>query len=99
LFQYSARKGERDLKNFPDDPSIPYDIAALEVIRNNKPAAYKRLKETIDKGFLEYWMFQLDPLFESLRNDETFLQMIAQMKVKVDERRRLIEEMDKKETQ
>jgi tetratricopeptide (TPR) repeat protein len=75
------------------DPT--YDIAAIKAVQGDKPEAYKWLQKAIDARWRDYRFGLIDPLFENLRNDEQFQQMMAPVQSKVDEMRKRVEEVEK----
>ncbi len=72
---------------------LPYTNALTHAIEGNKSEAYKWLQKAIDAGWRDYRWGLIDPLLESLRNDEQFQQMMAQVKTKVDEERKKAESL------
>jgi protein kinase/serine/threonine-protein kinase len=67
------------------------DMAAIYAVQGNKEEAYKWLKKSIEAGCRNFRFAQIEPMFESLRNDKNFKQMMAEVKGLVDEMRGRIE--------
>ena len=80
--------------------SLPeYTLAMICAIRGERKDACTYIEKAIEMGGRDYQMVVRDPRFENIRNDEEFKKLIAQMKAKVDEQRKLIEQMEKEESQ
>jgi len=82
---------QKQLEQGNESPEVPYNIAAINAIQGNKEEAYKWLKKAIDAGWRDFRLGIRDPLLESLREDEQFKQMMAQVKAMVDEMRKRVE--------
>jgi protein kinase/serine/threonine-protein kinase len=78
-----------------NERSLPrYDLARINAALHRKLEAYEWLQKAIDAGWIEYRWGMIDPLLESLHNDERFVQMMAQVKAKVDQMRQRVEMME-----
>jgi tetratricopeptide (TPR) repeat protein len=77
---------------------VPYDLAVITAIQGNKAEAYTWLQKAIDAGWREYRAAERDPSLENLRGDDRFKNMMADVRAKVDEMRKRVEEMDKAES-
>ena len=75
-----------------DYPDPYYDLAAINAIQGHKEEAYNWLQQAIALGWREYPFTLNDPLFENMRHDERFRQMMAQIKAEVDAMRRRVKE-------
>ncbi|MBI3005464.1 MAG: protein kinase [Ignavibacteriales bacterium] len=95
ILDESLKLDEKDLKQGNEWYAIPYDMARIYALLGNKIEAYKWLQKAMDAGWRDYRFASIDPLFENLRNDEQFKQMMAQVKAMVDEMRKRVEEMEK----
>ncbi len=69
-------------------------IAAVHALRGDKEAAYDWLQQAIDAGFYQYAELERHPCFESLHGEERFQQMMAGVRVKVDEMRRRVDALE-----
>ena len=69
-------------------------IAAVHALRGDDEAAYRWLQQAIDAGFYAYAELERHPCFESLHGDERFQQMMAGVRVKVDEMRRRVDALE-----
>ena len=70
---------------------IPFDMAAVHAIQDNKEEAYKWLQKAIDAGWRFYKIGLKDPRLENLQNDDRFQEMMAEVKAMVDEMRKRVE--------
>jgi Flp pilus assembly protein TadD len=86
------------LKSGGRGPGAEYNLARIYAIQGNKQEAFTHLERAIDKGKVDYQWTLIEPQFENIRNNEEFKKLIAQMKAKVDEQRKLIEQMEKEES-
>jgi tetratricopeptide (TPR) repeat protein len=69
-------------------------IGAIHAISGNKTDAYKMLQNAIDSGFIEYRWLLISPVWENLRGDQQFQQIIAQLKARVEEMRKRAEQQE-----
>jgi hypothetical protein len=74
---------------------IPFDLAEINSIQNNKVEACRWLERAINAGWRDYRSAEIDPLLENIRSEDRFNQMLADVKAKVEEMRRHVEEMEK----
>jgi len=76
--------------------SYPYhQLTRYSAVQEQKSDAYTWLQMAIDRGWDLYIYAEIDPLFENIRNDARFKQMIAKVKSRVDTQKHIIEEMEK----
>jgi serine/threonine protein kinase/lipopolysaccharide biosynthesis regulator YciM len=73
---------------------IRYRIASINAAQGNKERAYVWLQRAIDAGWRNYSRISMDPLFENLRDDEQFKEIMAEVKGMVDEMRRRVHEAE-----
>jgi hypothetical protein len=77
-----------------DIPSIRVALAGAAIVQNDKDAAYHWLQEAIDGGFVVYRYAESDPLFESIREEPKFKEMMAELRARVKEMRERVKSMD-----
>jgi tetratricopeptide (TPR) repeat protein len=92
LFQEALQSDQDRVARGDEDGWPRYDIAAVNAIQGNKTEAYRWLQKAVDAGAIYYRLMLRDPLFENLRGDTQFQQMMARVKVRVDEMRRRAEQ-------
>ena len=80
-------------KSQGDEAANPF-IGGIYAIQGDKSTAYRYLHEAVERGFVEYRILEKNPVYENLRNDAEFQQIIADLKGKVDEMRKLIKEQN-----
>jgi TolB-like protein len=75
-----------------------YDLAGVYATLSNKEEAYKWLREYEKLGFRDgmHEYIKVDPLFDNLRDDEEFKEIVKQANDKADEMRARIDEMEEK---
>jgi len=94
LFNFSLSLDHERIENGSEFWGHRIDLAAIHAVLGNKEEAYKWLQKAIDAGYLTYRYSQIEPMFENLRDDENFKQMMGELKRSVDEMRKRIEKMD-----
>jgi TolB-like protein/Tfp pilus assembly protein PilF len=95
LFAWSLARNEKELAAGNEDADIPFEMAAINAALGKKEEAYRWLQRAIDAGWRGYSWAERDPLLESIRGEERFKRMMADVKAQVDEMRKRVEEMDK----
>ncbi len=70
---------------------IPYDVSAINAIKDEKAEAYLWLRKAVDAGWRHFRLGLIDPVFEQLGADEEFRQIMAEVKGMVDEMRKRVE--------
>jgi tetratricopeptide (TPR) repeat protein len=83
-------------KKDPYRLSAPYDLAGVYAFLGNKEEAYKWLREYEKLGFTAgiHEFIKVDPLFDNLRNDEEFKEIVKRANEKAAEIRARISQMD-----
>lgn len=59
-------------------------LAAIDAIEGNRTEALNGLRKAIDAGWTRVWWTELDPNFESLRDDPEYQQIIAEAKTRLE---------------
>ena len=91
----SLRHDEEELEKGNESDWIPYDLAEINSMHGNKVEAYRWLERAINAGWRDYRSAEIDPLLENICNEGRFKQMMTDVKAKVDEMRKHVEEMEK----
>jgi len=94
LFTKSLSFDQKQIEQGNEFWGIRNDMAAIYAVQGNKEEAYKWLKKSIEAGCRNFRFAQIEPMFENLRNDKNFKQMMAEVKGLVDEMRERIEKKD-----
>ncbi|UCC38606.1 MAG: protein kinase [Candidatus Aminicenantes bacterium] len=94
LFTKSLSLDQKEIEQGNELWVLWNDMAAVHAVLGDKEEAYKCLKKSIEAGWRNFRFGQIEPMFENLRNDKNFNQMMAEMKGLVDEMRKRIEKKD-----
>jgi serine/threonine protein kinase/Tfp pilus assembly protein PilF len=94
LFKQSLEMNHQDIEQSSEYYGSYYDLAAINAIQGRKDEACDWLQKAIDAGCREYQYASHDPLFENLRSEERFKQMMAKIKAEIDEMRKHVAERD-----
>ncbi|UCG50492.1 MAG: protein kinase [Candidatus Latescibacterota bacterium] len=78
-----------------DDPRIFIGLAEAAIVLNDKADAYHWLREAIDAGFVVYRFAEANPLFEDIREEPKFKEMMAELRVRVEKMRERVREYDR----
>jgi tetratricopeptide (TPR) repeat protein len=96
LFQAELDSAQKSVAEGDESMLTAYGIASIYAIQGNKTEALKWLQKTVDAGFLFYRYLEREPMFENIRDDAQFKQIIETTKAKVAEMRKRFEELDVK---
>src|SRR5207249_3422084 len=80
-----------------DGYAVPYDLARLMAIEGNKTDATSWLRRAIDSGWRRHRWIMLDPMFETIRDEEQFRQVVARLQSDVEAMRHRIEMIENPE--
>ena len=83
IFRNVKKDAEETIKNGNEDFNAPYILAEINAVMGNKEEALKWLQAAIDSGWRFYRISLIDPLFENIRNEDKFREMMADLKDKV----------------
>jgi TolB-like protein len=70
---------------------IPYNYALINFVREKRAEGYRWLKISIERGFNNYRLLLLEPIFEKYRQDEEFKSIVISLKEKKQLTKRAIE--------
>jgi Flp pilus assembly protein TadD len=73
LLEEARRMIRRARLNGVDDPNIYYSEGVLLSMQDDPDGALQKLQEAYDKGFREYWVFEVDGRLDPLRDHPDFL--------------------------
>lgn len=82
---------ERLISEGDESRQLPYYIACINAVRGKKEDAFSWLEKAIDAGWRDFRLAMLDPLLDSLRDDEQFKLSMAMVKGMIDQMRRRVE--------
>ncbi len=80
-----------------ENANIPFAIGCTYAVMEERDEALLWIRKAIDAGWLYYREALLDPDLKSIRNDEKFRQMMAEVKKNVEEQRKRVAAMDAEE--
>ena len=95
VFARGLELGREEVAKGNEAPAVMYDLALINAIQGKKAEACDWLQKAINAGWRMYWLADLDPTLENLRGDDRFKKMMGDLKVRVDQMRKRIEEMEK----
>ncbi len=95
LFSPLQHHWQQALGQGSESPDLRYNLALMYVVQGNETEAYRWLNEAINAGWRDYRLANRDPRWEKLRHQILFQQMMADVRVKVEEMRRRVREMEK----
>ena len=98
MFARSVEARQKELAQGNESCEILYELAQINAIQGNKAEAYDWLQRAIDAGWRNYRAAEMFPALDNLRGDDRFKKMMADVKARVDEMRKRVEEMDKAES-
>ena len=85
MLQVATNDLQTLLANGRTEPTIYYLLALTDAYRGNDDAALANIQRAVDEGWREHWRPQVEPLFESINQQEIFVTMMAglaaQMKI------------------
>ena len=85
---------EEGIANKVDNVAVRYDIAAIHAVRGDKDQAIGWVQRAVDAGYVDARQLSMDPLFENLRDDARFKQVVTQLEAKAAEIRQEIGAME-----
>lgn len=73
----------------------PFELARINAILGNKEEAYRWLQKAVDGGWRDYRLALIDPVWENLRDDLQFKQLLTQIQNMVEKMRNRVQEIEK----
>jgi TolB-like protein/cytochrome c-type biogenesis protein CcmH/NrfG len=96
LFDQSLKLNQKRIAEGDENSMVRREIAFLHAAQGEKEKALDWLQEAINVGWWGYFWDEKSPLFENLRRESRFQQMMAEVKAKADEMRKRVEELEEK---
>jgi len=84
LFEKSIKMDQETLQQKSKWWGVAYDLAAINAIQGNKTESINWLKKAKEIGWRFYRWAEIDPLFENIRYDKEFLNLMIELKNQVD---------------
>jgi protein kinase/serine/threonine-protein kinase len=95
LFQENLARLQKRLEEGDEGIGIRTSMAAIYAVQGNKDEALTWLEKAVDAGWRDYNYASRYPLFENIRDDERFKRIMDDLKAKVAEMRRRVEQMER----
>ncbi len=92
MFSMRSQELQKELEDGNESGDVPYQLASIFAIQHNHEEAYKWLRRAVDTGWRDYRLGRIDPMFESMRNEDDFKKIMASVKAQVDEMRKRAEQ-------
>jgi tetratricopeptide (TPR) repeat protein len=83
MINYSLDLNNKTLNQGSQWWGVAYDMAAIQAIKGDTEACFIWLAKALENGFLFYSWLEMDPLFESVRDEPEFLQFVNEVKSRV----------------
>lgn len=99
IFAKEVDLSEDDIRRGIQGGMSEYNLATIYALKGDKKKTYSFLQKAIEGGVRQWQLTLRDPRFENVRNDEEFKKLVSEMKAKVDEQKKLIDAMEKAESQ
>jgi serine/threonine protein kinase/tetratricopeptide (TPR) repeat protein len=88
LLEEALRTETETLSSAREHPEVLYRIAAIESSLGRTESALEHLKAATGAGWIDYRSLDLDPRFDRIRDTDTFKDILARLRHKVEELRR-----------
>lgn len=75
----------------PNNPEALYRLAAVESSLGRRESSIQHLRSAVERGWIDYRSLQMDPRFDSLRNDSQFDNIISELSMTVAEKKKTAE--------
>ena len=95
LFQGNLDRLQKRLEQGDESNGIGFSIGAIYAVQGNKEEALRWLQKAVDAGWRDYRYILRYPLLENIRDDERFKRIIDDIKAKIAEMRRRVEQFEK----
>jgi TolB-like protein/Flp pilus assembly protein TadD len=95
LFQTNLDRLQKRFEQGDESNDIGVSMAAIYAVQGNKEEALKWLQKSVDAGWRDYRYISRYPLLENIRDDARFKRIIDDIKAKVAEMRRRVEQLEK----
>jgi protein kinase/serine/threonine-protein kinase len=86
---------QKEVEQLNELANIRYELATVSAAEGKQAESLDWLQKAVDLGWRNFRYTERDPMFEALSTNQRFQQIIADMKAKVEEQRKLIREMEK----
>jgi TolB-like protein/predicted Zn-dependent protease len=94
LFDQCLELNQKRIGEGDEGSGVRRLLAQVYAAQDNKEEALRWLQDAIDAGWRGYIWDEKHPLFETLHDEPRFQQMMAEVRAKVDEMRKRVEQME-----
>jgi len=81
---------EKELKSVPENSALLYSLAADQAALGDSRGAILNLRKAIETGWIDHRAIELDPRFDSIRNDQGFADTLTRLTQSLRELERLM---------
>ena len=79
LLEQARALDKKDLETAPQNSTFLYSLAGDEAALRNADAAILSLKRAVEMGWIDYRSIELDPRFDSIRNNQDFKDILTRL--------------------
>lgn len=79
LIEQAASRAQETLQQGNDMPRVRLDIAAAHAMQRRREAALEWLRQAYDAGYRDPRTLGRDPMFENVREEPRFKELVSQM--------------------
>jgi len=95
LFQKTIDRLQKRLEQGDESNDIGFSMAAICAVQGDKKEAFRWLEKIVVAGWRQYNYASRYPLFENIRNDDRFKRIMDDVKAKVADMRRRVEQLER----
>ncbi|MBI3005649.1 MAG: protein kinase [Ignavibacteriales bacterium] len=85
----------KEVESGRESAAIRYELAAIAAVEGKKSEGIDWLQKAVNLGWRDFRSTQSDPMLQSVHQDQRFTEIIADMRARVEEQRKLVLEMEK----
>jgi hypothetical protein len=79
LLEEARALDEKELEVAQENSALLYSLAADDAALGNTQPAILRLEQAVDAGWIDYRSIELDPRFDSIRNNQAFKDILIRV--------------------
>jgi len=95
LLEKTSLECQRSISQGNEYYWVPFELARINSIQGNKEEAHRWLLKAVDAGWRDYRLALIDPVWENLRDDLQFENLMIQIKDMVEKMRNHVQEIEK----
>lgn len=74
---------ERGKTKKSNNPSYYYNLALINILKNNKNEAYQYFQAAIDTGWIKAWQADIEPILSQINKEQQFNQMLGGIRARL----------------